>query len=109
MVKKTQPGLRKRATVRATVTAPNAKELAIRFEKWTAYLHGPSEDGIYAHGGWFCQLEKLDCGTLVLVFGSAGEDVAESLDFGIQWFSGAVIAHIADAEVAWQEIPFTRG
>ncbi len=106
--RKHNPGLHKLAIVRATVTAPDAKELASLFEEWTAYLEGPSEDGNYWHGGWFCQREKSEDGTLALLFGSAGEDVAESLDFGIQWFSGAVIARIADAEVAWQELPFTR-
>ena len=106
--RKHNPGLRKLATVRATVIAPDAKELASLFEEWTAYLQDPNEDGTYWHGGWFCQCENVEGGMLVLRFGSAGEDVAESLDFGIQWFSGAVIAPIPRAEVTWQELPFTR-
>lgn len=101
-------GLRKQATVLATVTAPNAEELHRRFAAWTEYLHGPSADGVFVHGGWFCQVKTAEDNSLVLLFGSGGQDVAESLDYGIQWFSGAVLGALPDATASWQELPLTR-
>lgn len=99
-------GLRKQATVRATVTAPDHEGLLRRFDAWTTQLHGPSDDDTFVSGGWFCQRESVD-GALVLLFGSGGQDVAESLDYGIQRFSGAVLKDIPDATVTWTELPLT--
>lgn len=101
-------GLRKRATVRATITAPDPEQLLRRFDAWAAHLHGPDAEDTLVHGGWFCQRERRDGGTLVLLFGSGGQDVAESLDYGIQWFSGAVLGAIPAATAHWQELPLTR-
>lgn len=97
--------LNKRATVRATVTAPDMGKLRNTFYEWAAHLRDPGDDAVYVSGGWFCQLERSDSAGLALLFGSRGQDVAESLDFGIQWFSGAVLGAIPSAEVSWQELP----
>lgn len=99
------PELLKRATVRATVTAPDRGELRSLFDEWARHLRGPSGDEIFVHGGWFCQREQPGSASLVLLFGSGGQDVAESLDYGIQWFSGAVLGAIPSAAVTWQELP----
>lgn len=97
--------LRKTATVRATVTAEDPLELQQRFNDWSAHLRGPDSDGVFVHGGWSCQLERFGGDTLVLRFSSGGEDVADSLDDGIQWFSGAVLEPIPTSTVVWEELP----
>ncbi|WP_027080214.1 hypothetical protein [Luteimonas mephitis] len=100
-------GLTKQATVLATVSTSAMDQLKGRFDAWTEYLHGPDDEDRFVHGGWFCQRVQVDAGQLVLLFGSGGQDVAESLDYGIQWFSGAVLGAIPDTTVVWQELPLT--
>ena len=95
----------KTATVRVTVNAADPLELKQHFTDWAAHLHGPDSNGVFVHGGWSCQLERIDGGTLVLRFSSGGEDVADSLDYGIQWFSGAVLEPIPTSTVVWEELP----
>ncbi|GEM_PF-4712729 len=100
-------GLTKQATVLATVSTSAMEQLKDRFDAWTGYLHGPDDEDRFVHGGWFCQRVQVDAGQMVLLFGSGGQDVAESLDYGIQWFSGAVLGAIPDTTVVWQELPLT--
>lgn len=100
-------GLRKKATVRVTVSTPDTAQFQDLFQTWAAHLHGPSDDMTWVHGGWFCQRESIDQDRVVLLFGSGGQDVAESLDYGIQWFSGAVLGGLREATVTWEELPLT--
>lgn len=101
-------GRRRTATVRATVVAEDPSELRQRLKDWVAHLHGPDNNDIFVHGGCFCQRERMNGGTLVLLFSSGGEDVADSLDYGIQWFSGAVLKPIPSSTVTWEELPLHR-
>lgn len=105
---KHNPGLRKCATVRATVTVTDPEEYGRRFHQWARHLHGPGPDEVFVHGGWGCRLMPAQPGTTVMLFWSAGQDVAESLDYGIQWFSGAVLKYLPDAAVVWEELPLTQ-
>ena len=105
--RKHNPGLRKQATVLATVKSSDPERLARLFAAWTKHLHEPNSDGVFVQGGWFCEVKQAEAGLLVLLFGSGGQDVAESLDYGVQWFSGAVLGAIPGATVTWQELPLT--
>lgn len=102
-------GLRKRATVRAMVNADEVETLHSEFAAWVKHLHGPSDDGTWVHGGWFCQRVHEGPAGLELVFGSGWQDVAKSLDYGIQWFSGAVLGAVPSAAVTWEELPLDEG
>lgn len=100
--------LQKTATVRGTVIAEDPLELKQRFSDWSAHLRGPDSDGVFVQPGWSCQLERFDGNTLVLCFSSGGEDVADSLNYGIQWFSGAVLQAIPSSTVTWGELPLHK-
>jgi len=73
---------------------------------WLCRLQSDDDGpGSYYEGGYAVRILAQDAGSVRIIFTSGGQDVAESLGYGVKKFHEQVLQPLTTASVSWTELP----
>ena len=87
------------------LAAQEQEELESRLESWLTRLSKDSGSNRWYSGGCGIQVLARGAGSARIEFSSGGQDVAESLQAGVDVFYDQVLEPLRTAKVTWTELP----
>lgn len=99
------PLLEKTASLEMNLSGADELLLKPLLDGWLAGLSLDPDSGHYFWGGWSVEVVARGGGSASLVFTSGGQDVAESLEHGVDTFHDQVLEPLSAGSVEWTELP----
>ena len=99
------PMLDKAASLDMKLSGADEAQLEPLLDAWLAGLSLDPGSGHYFWGGWSVEVVARGGGSASLVFTSGGQDVAESLEHGVDTFHDQVLEPLSAGSVEWTELP----
>ena len=99
------PRLEKVASLEMRLSGSDESQLEPLLAGWLAGLSFDPDGGHYFWGGWSVEVVARGGGSASMVFTSGGQDVAESLEHGVDTFFEQVLEPLSAGSVEWTELP----
>ncbi len=99
------PLLEKAASLEMELSGADESQLGPLLDGWLAGLSLDPDTGHYFWGGWSVEVVARGGGSASMVFTSGGQDVAESLEHGVDTFFEQVLEPLSMGRVEWTELP----